>query len=73
MARKPLELPPSVGRSFMADLRAFYAEDNPIKRDEIAARQVRTLNEHRRPRDPKVRVADVKQLFELMRNSRKPG
>jgi hypothetical protein len=41
MARKPLELPPEVGRSFMADLKAFYAEDNPIKRDEIAARQRR--------------------------------
>jgi len=73
MARKPLELPPEVGRRFMADLRAFHAEDNPIKRDEIAAHQVRALNEHRRPRDPKVRLADVKRLFELMRNSRRPG
>jgi hypothetical protein len=73
MARKPLELPPEVGRSFMADLKAFFAEDNPIKRDEIAAHQVRALNEHRRPRDPKVRLADVKRLFELMRNSRNPG
>jgi hypothetical protein len=45
---------------------------NPIERDEIAARQVRALNEHRRPRDPKVRLADVKRLFELMRNSRNP-
>jgi hypothetical protein len=51
----------------MADLRAFQAEPNSIKKDEIAARQVRALNEHRRPRDPKVRLADIKRLFELMR------
>jgi hypothetical protein len=48
-------------------MNAYHAEDNPLKRDEIAARQVRALNEHRRPRDPKVRLADVKRLFELMR------
>jgi hypothetical protein len=33
----PLELPPAVARSFMADLKAYYAEANAIKRDEIAA------------------------------------
>jgi hypothetical protein len=51
----------------MVDLRAYHAESNPLKRDEIASHQVRALNEHRRPRDPKVRPTDVKQLFELMR------
>ena len=65
--RAPLELPPAVARSFMADLRPFHAEPNSIKKDEITARQVRALNEHRRPRDPKVRLDDVKRLFALMR------
>jgi hypothetical protein len=39
--RAPLDLPPEVARSFMADLRAFHAEPNSIKEDEIAVRQVR--------------------------------
>ena len=53
--------------SFMADMKAYHAEDNPLKRDEIAARQVRVLNERRRPRDLKMRLVDVKNLFELVR------
>jgi hypothetical protein len=65
--RGPLELPPAVARSFMADLKAYFAETNGHKRDEIASRQVYALNNNRRPRDPKVRLSDVKQLFELMR------
>jgi hypothetical protein len=65
--RAPLEIPQGVARGFMADLRAFHAEPNSIKKDEIAARQVRALNEHCRPRDPKVRLDDVKRLFALMR------
>jgi hypothetical protein len=62
-----LEIPPPVARSFMADMKAYHAEDNALKRGEIAARQVRTFNGHRRRRDPKVRLSEVKQLFELMR------
>jgi hypothetical protein len=40
MPRKPIELPPAVARQFVEDMRAFYAEKNPIKRDEIAGRQM---------------------------------
>jgi hypothetical protein len=65
--RAPLELPLAVARSFMKDLRAFHAEPNAIKRDEIAARQLYALREHRRPRDPKLRLSDVKELFGQMR------
>ena len=39
MPRKPIELPPAVARRFVEDMRAFHAEKNSIKRDEIAARQ----------------------------------
>jgi hypothetical protein len=48
-------------------MRAFFAERNQIKRDEIALRQVRALREHQRPRDPKLRLADVMELFVQMR------
>jgi hypothetical protein len=40
MPRKPIELPPAVARAFVKDMRAFFAEKNAIKRDEIAARQL---------------------------------
>ena len=65
--RTPLEIPPPVAGSFMADM--YHAEDNPLKRDEIAARPA--LNEHRRSRDLKMRLVDVKNLFELVRG--RPG
>ena len=44
--RKPLELPPEVARRFFEDMRAFHREPNPIKRDEIAARQLHALAEN---------------------------
>jgi hypothetical protein len=34
---KKLELPPEVAKAFIKDMRAFYAEPNAIKRDEIAS------------------------------------
>jgi hypothetical protein len=39
MARKSIELPPTVARSFITDMHAFFAVKDGIKRDEIAARQ----------------------------------
>jgi hypothetical protein len=68
---KPLELPPEVARRFFEDMRAFHRERNPIKRDEIAARQLHTLGGYLRPRDRKLRLSDVKELFEQMRDWRK--
>jgi hypothetical protein len=41
--RKPIELPPAVAKAFVKDMRAFFAEENAIKRDEIAARQLHVL------------------------------
>jgi hypothetical protein len=48
--RKPLELPPEIARRFFEDMRAFQREPNPIKRDEIAARQLYALRDYRPPR-----------------------
>ena len=36
---KQPELPPQVARALMEDMRAYYAEPNEHKRNEIAARQ----------------------------------
>jgi hypothetical protein len=59
----PLELPPAVARSFMADLRAFYAEPKSIKKDEIAARQLRALRDYQGPRERNLRLSNVKECL----------
>ncbi len=52
-------------------MRAFHRERNPIKHDEIAARQLHALQGYRRPREVKLRLSDIKELFEQMRDWRK--
>jgi hypothetical protein len=71
ITRKPLELAPEVARRFFEDMRAFHREPNPIKADEIAARQLDALRGYLRPRDKKLRLSDVKELFEQMRDWQK--
>ena len=66
--RAPLEIPPTVARQFMADLQAYYAESDAVKLDEIAGRQLHALRQYQRPREQKFRLADVKRLFELMKD-----
>jgi len=51
MPRQPLELPLAVARSFVRDMRAFFATSSIIKQDEIAARQLHVLNAFRGLRD----------------------
>ncbi|MGA7718467.1 hypothetical protein [Bradyrhizobium sp.] len=66
--RKPVDLPPAVARAFVEDMRAYFAEDNPIKRDGIAVRRLRALREHQGPREKKLRLSDVKEMFALMKD-----
>ncbi|NLS69612.1 hypothetical protein E3H11_11935 [Bradyrhizobium brasilense] len=66
ITRKALEIPPDVARQFAANMRAFHAEYDPLKRDEIAADTRHLILEHM-PKDTKLRLADVLELFELMR------
>lgn len=63
MIRKPLDLPPDVARAFVEDMRAYFAEENQIKCDGIAVRQLRALREHHGPREKKLRLSDVKEMF----------
>ena len=65
MPRKPIELPPAVARAFVKDMRAFFAEPNAIKRDEIAARQLWALKQHYRG---KLRITDVYEMFVQMKD-----
>ena len=66
ITRKPLEIPPETARQFAANMRAFHAEYDPLKRDEIAADTRHILLQHM-PKGTKLRLADVLELFELMR------
>ena len=52
----------------MKDLRAFHDEPTAIKRDEIAARQLYALRDYQGPRERKLRLSDVKDMFEQMRD-----
>jgi hypothetical protein len=42
-APKPLDIPPKVARAFVKDMKAFFAEEKQIKRDEIAACKLHAL------------------------------
>src|SRR5206468_6720858 len=68
MPTKPIELPPAVAKAFVRDMRAFFGEENQLKRDEIAARQLYALAKFRRPRERNLRLADVKEMFRQMRD-----
>ena len=68
MSLKPFDLPMEVAKAFVKDMRAYFAEPNAIKRDEIAARQLHALREYQGPREKKLRVHDVKEMFEQMKD-----
>jgi hypothetical protein len=56
---KLLELPPAVARAFVRDMRAFHAEKSPIKRDEIASRQIHVLRQFLRTRENNILAEGV--------------
>ena len=68
MARKPLDLPMQVAKQFVKDMRAYHAEQSAIKRDEIASRQLHALREYQGLREKKLRVHDVKEMFEAIKD-----
>jgi hypothetical protein len=68
VVRKPLELPPAVARAFVKDMKAYFAEPNQHKQDEIALRQMHALSEFQGPREKKLRLSDVKKMFAQMRD-----
>jgi hypothetical protein len=49
-------------------MRAFLAEENAIKRDEIAARQLHALRPYNPPRAKKLRLSDVQEMSQQMKD-----
>jgi hypothetical protein len=68
---KPLDLPPTVARAFVEDMQAFFAEEDGHKRDAIAVRQLHALKEHQGPREKPLRLSDVKEMFQQMKDQAK--
>jgi hypothetical protein len=68
MPRKELEVPAAVARAFFRDMHLFFAEENAIKRDEIAVRQLHALRPYVYPRSRKLRLTDVHAMFLQMRD-----
>jgi hypothetical protein len=68
MARKPIELPPKVAKTFVKHMRAYYAEPSAIKRDKIAGDAAHLLKPYLPPRDRKLRLPDIYEMFEQMRD-----
>jgi hypothetical protein len=66
--RKPIEIPPAAARSFVKAMRAYHATSDSIEKDEIAARQAWLLSEHLGPREKKLRLIDVRQMFVDMKD-----
>ena len=58
---KRAPVPPEVARRFFQDIGTFHRERNPIKRDEIATRQLEALREYQRPREKKLRLSDIRR------------
>jgi len=72
MIKLNMNLPPDIARRFVEDMEAFYAEPNAIKQDEIAARQLHILREHRKPRDPKLRSWEWPLVAQSGRSPKRP-
>ena len=66
LKQKQIEISPETARQFRAEMRAYYAEQDTIRRDEIAAR-VRHMLLEDMPKGSKLRLTEVIELFELMR------
>ncbi len=61
------EVPSAVALAFIEDMQAYFAEEDRNRRDAIAIRQLRTLQEYQGPYEKKLRLSDVRELFERMR------
>ncbi|MCC8954288.1 hypothetical protein H8B02_12735 [Bradyrhizobium sp. Pear77] len=66
IARRPVDIPSEFARQFAADLQAYHAEQDGSRRDRIAVGTRHKLLEHM-PVGTKLRLSEVKELFELMR------
>ena len=61
---------PRVAKTFVKHMRDFYAVPSAIKRDKIAGDAAFLLEPYWPPRQRKLRLFDVKEMFEQMKDLR---
>lgn len=64
----PIELPPKAAKTFVKHMRAFHSEPNAIERDKIAGDAAHLLKPYLPPRDRKLRLPDIYEMFEAMKD-----
>ena len=67
-ARADGGLPPKVAKTFVKHMRAYYAEPSAIKRGKIAGDLAYLLKPYLPPRDRKLRLPDIYEMFEAMKD-----
>jgi len=67
-ARKKPDLPPDVARAFVKDMRAYFGEKHPIRRDEIARRQLVALRDYNPSSVRELLLPDIYEMFEKIRD-----
>jgi DNA-binding phage protein len=67
-ARKKSNLPPDVARAFVKDMRAYFGEKHPIRRDEIARRQLAALRDYYPSSVRELLLPDIYEMFEKIKD-----
>jgi hypothetical protein len=67
IGRKQLDLPPAVARAFVKDMQAYLADEDGNKRDAIAVRKLKALQESQGPREKPLQLSDVRDMFVQMK------
>jgi DNA-binding phage protein len=67
-ARKKSNLPPDVARAFVKDMRAYFGERHPIRRDEIARRQLAALRDYYPSSVRELLLPDIYEMFEKIKD-----
>jgi hypothetical protein len=49
-------------------MEAYFAEDNRLKHDEIATRQLHVLRQYQGPRAKPLRLSDAKAMFQQLKD-----
>jgi hypothetical protein len=65
MVRWNFDIPPDAARDFVADMLSYHAENDGHRRDQIAARQARLLNNYLPSK--RMTALDVMEVFRIMK------
>lgn len=67
-ARRRSDLPPDIARSFVKDMREYFREKHPIRRDKIARRQLVALRDYNPSLVRELLLPDIYEMFEKIKD-----